>query len=92
MLFNQRIAAVAITVFIVLFLLFRPTKLQKLSPFQYLKASGRGSPEILNATLGVSFLRAVSLRVSWASADSRLSSSRKFWSSTSPSEPTAAMR
>ncbi|KAK0616344.1 hypothetical protein B0T14DRAFT_604658 [Immersiella caudata] len=52
MLFSTRIVAVALTFLIVLFLLLKPTKLRQLSPLQYLKLYGKGSQEILNATLG----------------------------------------
>ena len=56
MLTTYRNAAIAFTIFTVTLLVLRPTKLTQLSPYQYVRASGRGSPEILNSTLGVSLL------------------------------------
>ena len=55
MFFSYRLAALSVALLTGLFFLLKPAKFQSLqSPLQYLKASGRTSPEILNGTLGVS--------------------------------------
>lgn len=53
MLLSHRVAAFCLFALIALFLVFRPPRLRDISPLQYLKISGKASPEILNATLGV---------------------------------------
>lgn len=57
MLLSHRVAAFVLFALIALFFLFRPSRLRDISPLQYLKLTGKASPEILNATLGVSFFR-----------------------------------
>ncbi|KAK5653009.1 hypothetical protein OQA88_9295 [Cercophora sp. LCS_1] len=52
MLFGYRILGLTLFVLAALFLLFRPSRLHQISPLQYLRASGKASPDILNATLG----------------------------------------
>ena len=54
MLHSYRLVALTMGVGVVLFLILRPSKLQELSPLQYLKLSGKVSPAIFNRTLGVS--------------------------------------
>ncbi|KAK3381232.1 hypothetical protein B0H63DRAFT_475134 [Podospora didyma] len=52
MLYSHRIVAVVLIALITAFVFFRPPRLNSLSPWQYLKATGKTSPEILNGTLG----------------------------------------
>ncbi len=63
MLFSHRVVAVAFVVVIALFLLLKTPKLKGVSPLQYLRISGKTSPEILNGTLGVSFIPQLPLRI-----------------------------
>lgn len=54
MAFSYRFAALGLVLLVGFFFLLKPARLENLSPLQYLTASGRKSPEILNGTLGVS--------------------------------------